>query len=528
MDKGYGPLRGNHSFRREELMARLEPAVGRTLGQVDRAGVFRRAAGKDKVTGIAGDVIEQSVLGLPADQAQSPDLDVDGTPVELKTIGVREKWEDGRRLYEAKEPATITAVSLDTIAGETFESSKFWHKAKNILFVIYHYDAPGTVPAGDYARFQILGYAFFQFSPEDQEILRRDWQLVHDFVAGVQAAYPPKTARLHYPDLSTRINRETTYLDTAPKFPNPPRFRLRRRVVSAIVQAVLRPNMLERLPGRYIGRQDLEAKCAQLTQQFRGWTIRQILEHLDPSLLPEGRSAPKQLAEQTAVRMFGGRSGKFARIELFRKFGYIGKTMILSPKGGRTEDMKLLPADLEEIGEYAVLEEDGTLRIKDFTDSDLYAFLREERLLCAVFQEVRSNPKGRSRLEDSRFLGFQVLDLSHELTFWAKQAWEEARRTVLSGSLIALPVLDRSGRQRYTPKTHRPMTAPNLPKASDGVVFFRGGGKDASDTVEIRGVPMLRQYYWVKGSYLADRLKQLPLLDQGCPPGAAGPGGDRT
>ena len=69
MGKGHAPLRGNHSFRRAELEARLTAAQGQTLGQVDRAGVFRRAAGKDKITGIAGAVIEQSVLGLPADQA---------------------------------------------------------------------------------------------------------------------------------------------------------------------------------------------------------------------------------------------------------------------------------------------------------------------------------------------------------------------------------------------------------------------------------------------------------------------------
>lgn len=525
MDKGYGPLRGNHSFRYEELAALLDAARGRTLGQVDRAGVFRRAAGKDKVTGIAGDVIEQSVLGLPADQAQSPDLDVDGVPVELKTIGVRRKREDGRDLYEAKEPATITAVSLDTIAGETFERSKFWHKAKDLLFVIYHYDAPGTVPAGEYARFQILGYAFFRFSPEEVQILRRDWQLIRDFVAGVQAACSPEEARLRYPDLSTRINRETTYLDTAPKYPNPPRFRLRRRVVSAIVQEVLRPDALERLPGRYTGRQDLERRCAQLTARFRGQTIRQILEALDGPGCRDWSSVPKQLAERTVVRMFGGRSNKLSQIGLFRAFGYIGRTVVLSPRGGRTEDMKLLPADLEEIGEYAVLEGDGSQRIKDFQDSDLYAFLQEDRLLCAVFREGPPDGEGRTRLEELRFLGFQILDLASELAPWARRAWETARRTILSGGPAVLPMLDRFGRQRYAPKTGLPMTALGLPKASDGVVFFRGGGKDASDTVEFRGIPMLRQYYWIKGSYLAERLRQGAFLDQGWPPDGIGPGG---
>lgn len=522
MGKGHAPLRGNHSFRRAELEARLTAAQGQTLGQVDRAGVFRRAAGKDKITGIAGAVIEQSVLGLPADQAQSPDLDVDGVPIELKTIGVRKKTEGRLTSYEAKEPATITAVSLDKIAGETFEDSSFWHKAKHILFVFYHYDAPGTVPAGDYARFRIVGHRFYQFSPSDEAILRRDWQLVHDFVSHIQASHPIQEAEQLYPLLSTHVNRETAYLDTAPKYPNPPRFRLRRRVVSAIVQEALGPNELTRLPGCYTGYPDLERRCGQLTAQFRGRTIRQILGETGGPVICG--TVPKHLAERTVVRMFGGEAKRISQIGLFQKFGYIGKTVTLSDRGYHTEATKLFPADLEEIAEPIVWEEDGAQRIKDFQDSELYASLQDSRMLFAIFQEPPSGGSGRGRLEDSIFQGFKVLELS-DLIPPARLAWEEARRTLLSGGLTTVPVLDRLGCQRYTPKTALPMEAPNLPKAAEHVLFFRGGGKTAADKVEVLGISMLRQYYWVHGKFLAGRLRELPFLDGTWAPGPYGGGG---
>ena len=44
---------------------------------------------KPKITGIAGDVIEQSVFGYQADTKQEADLLIDGRPVELKTTGLK-------------------------------------------------------------------------------------------------------------------------------------------------------------------------------------------------------------------------------------------------------------------------------------------------------------------------------------------------------------------------------------------------------------------------------------------------------
>lgn len=66
-------------------------------------------------------------------------------------------------VYEAKEPASITAVSIPTIAREKFVDSKFWHKAENLLFVFYEYESGTAVPAAKYANFHIKGYSFHQF-----------------------------------------------------------------------------------------------------------------------------------------------------------------------------------------------------------------------------------------------------------------------------------------------------------------------------------------------------------------------------
>ena len=83
-------MAGSHAFRLDEICRILNSVTNKTLGEVDINHVFDRAMTNPKITGIAGDVIEQSVLGYPSDSDQRPDLEIDGVLFELKTTGIRE------------------------------------------------------------------------------------------------------------------------------------------------------------------------------------------------------------------------------------------------------------------------------------------------------------------------------------------------------------------------------------------------------------------------------------------------------
>lgn len=59
------------------------------------------------------------------------------------------------------------------------------------------------------------------------------------------------------------------------------------------------------------------------------------------------------------------------------------------------------------------------------------------------------------------------------------------------------------------------MGAPNFPKSSDYKVFFRGGADvstDKSRTEYVNGIRMLPQFFWLKGSYIADKLQEIPYI----------------
>lgn len=77
-------------FTLNELELILECCKDKTLGQLDRFNVFHRAINNPKITGIAGDVVEQSILGMKANTKQKPDLLVDGVEIELSSIIDRE------------------------------------------------------------------------------------------------------------------------------------------------------------------------------------------------------------------------------------------------------------------------------------------------------------------------------------------------------------------------------------------------------------------------------------------------------
>lgn len=149
----------------------LEGIKGKTLGEVDKSHQFARTERSDKITGIAGDVIEQSVFGYARDSKQECDIEIDGVLTELKTTGVRipksdlakvkDKTGDAYNVYlGAKEGISITGVTFEPTIQTDFSTSHFWEKSEHLLIVFYEYKSYEAVPASAYADFQIVDYCY--------------------------------------------------------------------------------------------------------------------------------------------------------------------------------------------------------------------------------------------------------------------------------------------------------------------------------------------------------------------------------
>ena len=131
--------KGNHTFSEQDIRQRFNAIVGHTVADVDAAGVLA-ASKASRNKGRIGAVIEQSVLGYPADSDRRPDIVIDGQPWEVKATGLVEAARGG---WRAKEPMSITAVAPEGIVAESFTTSAFWHKAERLLVVYYLYVRPG-------------------------------------------------------------------------------------------------------------------------------------------------------------------------------------------------------------------------------------------------------------------------------------------------------------------------------------------------------------------------------------------------
>lgn len=481
-----------YAITRLDLENVLDEAVGKTLGEADSAHVFDRTLTNPKITGIAGDVVEQSILGYPANSRQEPDLIVDGESVELKTTGLRKSKRTGG--LEAKEPMSITAVSLDRISSEEFESSAFFHKIRKMLIVYYLYDSDGTVKAAEYADFTIKGYQFHEFSSDELEILKNDWQLVHDFIERIQTEYPNEEDRKKlYPDLSSALRQDLMFIDTAPKYPHPPRFRLKRSVVTNIARKAF-GSSLEQLPQSYTSYSDIDRKLHELSHRHSRKTLQELATEYGVANL-----SAKNTPETVVVRMFDG-YGKMSEIELFSEIGLLAKTVTLTKKGLRTEDLKFFPVDFSELSDPE----------QTFEESSFYSQFAHNQFLFVVFEE----PDHDAPLAHNELLGFKRFSFSEQfIQNEVRPVWEKMRQLILENKLKFIPDIDRKTGQPKRNANGEIKGAPNFPKSKDGAVFVRGTGRDSTDKpLCINGIRMYHQNVWVKGSYIAEQLGHLHYL----------------
>lgn len=480
----------NHKFTRSELEKILNHCINRKLAEVDTQHVLES---HKRNKGYPGAVIEQSVLGYPADSARRPDLRVDGIDTELKTTGIR-KARRSNIAYEAKEPVSVTAVRPEYIISEEFENSGFWEKTAHMLFVYYLYAHKVSSPT-EYGDFPIKDYQFKDFEGADKERLKNDWTIVRDFIREIHRDYP-QDPKSQYPRISSDLNRQKlTVIDTAPKWPNPPRFRLKRRFVSTLVEECFGAEY-DKLPHTYTSFSDIDRKCHELKEHYQGKTVADLFALLN---IMTGSSTAKQNSERVIVRMFEGTAKTMNKVEVFSKFNLIGKSIVLTQQGGRTEDMKLFPIDFDELQD-----PDAT-----FEESSFLANFTEAQLLCIVFEE----PSHGAPFIENVFKGFKRFVFSDQfIEESVRPVWERMRNLIFTHQLRNIPQKSSTGKIIYN-KTGVISEAPNWPKSREGFIFLRGTGANSKDKpLIINDVHMYRQNLWIKGSYIAEQLNDIPYL----------------
>lgn len=527
-------------FTREELKERFKVFEGeKTLGEIDVKDVFHK---QKPAKGIGGCVIEQSVLDMKQNSLQEADLEIlqsngEYKSTELKVTGVKLSNKKGKK-YEAKEPMSLTAVSIGTIENETFLKSHFYEKIAHMIWIFYYYDRTikinGTeitqkvVPYAEYERFPILGYTFLDIANDEEELKKfeNDWKLVQQYIINANKADNPKEL---YPLLHSSIKDKLFYIDIAPRYKKvpkqTPRFRLKKSYVDAIFQEFYQSKKnkkirLERLPENINSYEELEDKLHQLTKMYRGKTVEELVEIFGIKIQyfsvagtqNENKVVqniiPKQIGERIAVNMLGGSSEKITNIELFNKIGVVGKSVVITKQGKHTQDMKLFTLDLDEIRNINL----------EFEDTSCFQYFNEYKILCILYEE----PSKDAPLNDNKFLGFKWFKFNDKfINDTIREVYEITCDRINNHTLVESYKYKKDGTQQIN-KTGVPITKLNLPKSSEYNIFIKGtGGSNSKNKTWVfeghaaDGTNIIHTYsqqVWLKGSYLTESLKNIDFI----------------
>ncbi len=524
----------DRKYTKKYICELLDSRIGRTLGEVDESHQFDRAVISPKITGIAGDVIEQSVFKYARDSRQECDIEVDGLLTELKTTGVRIPKKDIAKangktgdeynvFLKAKEGISITAVTFEPTYQEDFQTSHFWEKSERLLIVFYEYKSYTTVPALEYAKFPIVDYCFNSFSEEEQKQLRNDWEIVRDYLKDIYNQFPSFEERYEHLIGFTHILRPNLLLiELVPGFKKTekdyqkPRYRLKKTFVDYIVQghfSKTRESSVVSLKQSFSSFAQLDSRCHSISIKYKG----KNLEQLKTAFTLDIKYTNKDFVARCVLAMFDAECKQLNQIADFNKAGIIAKTITTTPKGCRTEDMKLSHIDFEEWANKDI----------EFADSEVYNYFCEHSFLCPVFcergdlrkrqpNETKEEYKRRIETETKKttFEGFKRF--SFEDSFIEQEVyrtWKDSREQIFDKTLKWEFKYKNGERRKNNSGSY--MGAPNFPKSKDYIVFFRGGENDSREearSVVVNDIHMLPQFFWIKGSYIADKLKQIEYL----------------
>lgn len=496
----------------------LEGVKGKTLGEVDKSHQFARTMKSDKITGIAGDVIEQSVFGYERDSKQECDIEIDGVLTELKTTGVRVPKSDLKSVrgktgaaynvyLGAKEGISITGVTFEPDIQRDFMTSHFWEKSEHLLIVFYEYKSYDVVPASEYAKFPIVDYCYNRFSEEERGKLQNDWEIVRNYLQVIYSKYHTQEERNENLQGFTHVIRpDLMLIELVPGFKKrstgayqKPRYRLKQTFVDYIVRGHFdksRAATEVKLKESFSSFSQLDARCHMLAAKYKGMTFLQMKElfSIDTEM------STKDFGAKCVLKMFDANCNRLNQISDFTKVGIIAKTITITPTGGRTEDMKLKHIDFEEWADRNV----------DFEESELYAYFCEHSFLCPIFCEHDTNDASKTTFEGFKRFAFDEAFIENEV----KRTWEDSRNLIHHNELEWDYEYDKEGNKRMN-KSGSYMGAPNFPKSSEYKVFFRGGANISTDetrTEIVNGIKMLPQFFWLKGSYIAGKLQTLSYL----------------
>lgn len=377
----------------ESILRYANELIGRTLrlvAEIPEEEINKRAKGR------IGNLVEKYYFGYEPNS--NPEPDFPEAEMELKVTGLKSVGTDGPK---AKERLSLNQINFEELVNESFETSSFFKKCRNILILCYLYDQAKA----DLDQLFTENQFIFRLDNAELEQIKRDWETIQ---AKVKAG------------LAHEISEGDTFL------------------LKASRKGSGGPN--EKKKSQPFSSMDAASRAWSFSASYLTTLIADAATNGTP---PEGEAAVD--FETATANIFRAQLGKdtkslFAQFDInekakaarrdllvkiltasdlsmkdLAKAGIRVKTVRIKPSGKPRESMSFAHFDYEEISKQA------------WEDSD-FADALEDKFLLAVFHE---GADGIERLEKIEYWNMPFSDRLN-----AQKTWEEAKQRILDGTYV--------------------------------------------------------------------------------------------
>lgn len=418
---------------------------GKSLAQVVPGVIDENARNR----GDLGSLIEKHFFKHEAGSFHGPDFAEAG--LELKVTGV---LKDSKGGYKAKERLVISMINFDHIVEEDFESSVLLEKCSHMLLLFYFYqEGVGVV---DF-RF-VLDPMLFSLSPEDEVVIKRDWETIKQKVLDGKAhelsegdTYYLGACRKGSGGINEKLRKQPFSAELAKSRA----FSFKQSYLTQIIKG--HDSADETLP--QVAELGIEEATRLKLQPYLGKSIDELSEIF--SHFKKG-SNHKGFHREIANRMLG--DGKRRIVEL-EKAGIELKTIRRKSNGSPREAMSFPAFDY-----LSIVDEDW--------DSSVFSDRLEHRFLFIVF---RVDSAGVERFEKAAYWTMPFEDREE-----ARRVWEETKRRVA-------------------------VDASNLPKSTESrVAHVRPKAQNGDDKILTpQGDLQVKKAFWLNQKYISAVIENL-------------------
>jgi DNA mismatch repair endonuclease MutH len=448
---------------KQEILDKAEMIVSKTLRQTLSAEAIEEASAQLAEYGIArrgflGDIVEKYFFGINPGNASKPDFEEAG--VELKTTPLKLH---AQHSLASKERLVFSMINYSTIVGETWETSSFLKKNRNLLLMFYLWMQNQDLLDYEFKFVHMLDL-LADVSEEDILQIRKDWEYI---VAKIRRgeAHLLSEADTYYLGACTKAANSMQVREQASgRIPAKPRaFSFKQQYMNHLVRTRL---LGQKADSDSIFRKQrristIESAIQDKIAPFIGKTDAEILSALGVMDLNKAAKAYKRNLVNRILQV------ESDHIEELDKANITLRVMTLEPSGALRESISFPAFDYKELAS-EVWQDDEQEVMADF-----HIELETKKFLFVIFQKQPDSDD--IVLKKAMFWNFPAADMPE-----AEKVWRKAADCVNEG--------------RYD----------DMPKMSESsVAHVRPHGKDSSDKIETpQGTLEIKRSFWLNAKYI--------------------------